>query len=72
MIEDCVEFRTQEEDVSIMRPKRINLKEVVLRRDERAERLQEELGLEGSSKAGGGSVQINKKALQQQEEEFEK
>lgn len=67
MMDKCVEIiPVDENSINMVRPKEVIMKEVVLKRDIRGEKLEEELGT-------GLGVQINRKALQQakQEEEFE-
>lgn len=68
MIDKCVTIIPEKpEDVGMVRPKEVPLKEVVLRRDERAVDLEAKYGNVGS--------QVNRKALKQAEtsdEEFER
>ena len=64
-LDKCVTFIPTEENVDVVKPKEVIMKEVVLRKDERGQELQERYGDIG--------VQINKKALDQQEkDQFEK
>ena len=74
MMNKCVEFLSEDEsEVEVVKPQEMKLREVVLNRDERGKALAEKYGLSMSSAAGGGNVQVNVKALEEQEqsEEFE-
>lgn len=64
MIDKCVEFIPQDlGGVESVKPEEVKMREVVLRRDERAQELKE--------KYPEIEVQMNKKALEQKNEEFE-
>ncbi len=67
MIDKCVEI-IEGENVEMVKPMEVKMKEVVLERDKRAKEQIERYGFQSSSSAGGGGVQINKKAIK---EEFE-
>ena len=62
MIDKCVTVIPEQDKIDVVRPKEVKLKEVVLRRDERAEELREKYG-------DKIEVQANEKALRQAKEE---
>ena len=60
LMDKCVVIPNQEEEIGVVRPKEVEVKEVLLKRDERGEALEE--------KFPGLPVQVNRKALEQKEE----
>ena len=67
MMDKCVEI-IDDQNVEMVKPKEVKLKEVVLKRDERAKEQIERYGFNPSSSAGGGGVQINQKAINESEQ----
>lgn len=67
MMDKCVEI-IEDQSVEMVKPKEVQMKEVVLERDKRGKEQADKYGLPTSSSAGGGGVQVNQKALKEIEE----
>ena len=65
MMDKCVEFISTE-NVEVVRPQEVKLKEVVLERDRRGKEQAERFGLPTASSAGPGGIQVNQKAIKEE------